>query len=414
MNAFDPARRGPLDGVRVLDLSRLVCGNVLTMMLGDFGADVIKVESPHGGGDPLRAWKSGGGARYWAVYGRNKRSIVLNLSGPAGRAVLLRLVKSADVMIESFRPGTLEEWGIGPDVLLAHNPALVVARISGFGQSGPYRMRPGYGTLIEAMSGFAAKNGFPDREPLLPNFPLADMVAGLAGAYAVQVAINARLQGAPGQVIDLSLLEPLISILGVDPATFALTGERPQRTGNNGRTAAPRNVYRTADGRFLAISAPMQSMTERLFDTIGRPELKTDPRFRTNSDRIRHLQALDGIIGEWVGRYHQDIALEIFEAAGVTAAPILDVDQVVADPHIREREVLLTMPDREYGEVLMQNVAPRLSATPGSLRLPAPIPGEHTLEILTETGFLPEEVEDFLRAGLVRVPGQPTAALAQE
>ena len=405
MNAFNPARRGPLDGVRVLDLSRLVCGNVLTMMLGDFGADVIKIESPHGGGDPLRAWKSGGAALYWAVYGRNKRSMVLDLSGPAGRAVLLRLVKSADVVIESFRPGTLEEWGIGPDILLTHNPALVVARISGFGQTGPYRMRPGYGTLIEAMSGFAAKNGFPDREPLLPNFPLADMVAGIAGAYAVQVALNARLRGAPGQVVDLSLLEPLISILGVDPAMFALTGERPQRTGNNGRTAAPRNVYRTADDRFIAISAPMQSMTERLFDTIGRPELKTDPRFRTNSDRIHHLQALDAIIGEWVGRYHQGEALEIFEVAGVTAAPILEVDQVVADPHVQDRQVLLAMPDLEYGEVLMQNIAPRLSITPGSMRRPAPKPGEHTHDILVEAGFLAQEIEDLLGAGLIRELG---------
>ncbi len=401
MKAFDPALSGPLDGIRVLDLSRLVCGNVLTMLLGDFGADVIKLESPHGGGDPLRTWKSGGASLYWAVYGRNKRSLVLDLSIPAGREVLLRLVKDADVLVESFRPGALETWGIGPETLLAHNPGLVIARISGFGQTGPYRMRPGYGTLIEAMSGFAAKNGFEDRDPLLPSFPLADMVAGLSGAYAVQVALHAKARGAPGQVVDLSLLEPLMSILGVDPAAFALSGERPQRNGNSNRTAAPRNVYRTADERFLAISAPMQSMAERLFDTIGHPELTLDPRFRTNSDRVHNREVLDTIVGAWVSRHGQAEALATFEAAGVTAAPILDVDQVVADIHVKEREILLEMEDRDYGSVLMSNVAPRLSGTPGSLRRPAPKPGEHTRDILLEAAFRPDEIDALFAAGVI-------------
>jgi crotonobetainyl-CoA:carnitine CoA-transferase CaiB-like acyl-CoA transferase len=402
VKAFDPLARGPLDGIRVLDLSRLVCGNVLTMMLGDFGADVIKVESPHGGGDPLRTWKAGGASLYWKVYGRNKRSLVLDLSGQAGREVLLRLVAGADVLIESFRPGTLETWGIGPEILFAHNSTLVVARISGFGQTGPYRMRPGYGTLIEAMSGFAAKNGFEDREPLLPSFPLADMVAGISGAYAVQVALHAKARGAPGQVVDLSLLEPLVSLLGVDPAIFALTGERPQRTGNTGRTAAPRNVYRAADNRYIAISAPMQSMAERLFETIGQPELKLDPRFRTNSDRVHHITALDSIIGAWIGRYTQADALAIFETAGVTAAPILEVDQVIADSHVQDREVLLEMADRDHGSVLMQNVVSRLSGTPGGLRRPAPNPGEHTREILQEAEFLPEEINALIATGILR------------
>ncbi|MGI4942399.1 MAG: CaiB/BaiF CoA transferase family protein [Janthinobacterium lividum] len=402
--AFDPAATGPLAGVRVLDLSRLVCGNVLTMMLGDFGADVIKVENPRGA-DPLRAWLSGGVPLYWKVYGRNKRSLLLDLSGPAGRDVLLRLVDGADVLVESFRPGTLEAWGIGPDALHARNPGLVIARVSGFGQTGPYRGRPGYGTLIEAMSGFAAKNGFPDREPLLPNLPLADMVAGVFGAYAVQVALHARAGGAPGQVVDLALMEPLVSILGIDPALFALTGEKPQRTGNGGKTAAPRNVYPTHDGRYLAISAPMQSMTERLFDTIGRPELKADPRFVTNTARIRHVGELDAIIGAWTGSRTQADALAIFEAAGVTAAPLYEVDQVVSDPHVREREVLVSMIDRDVGSLLMQNVAPRLSATPGTLRHPAPMPGEHGRDVLAEAAFTPGEIEALLHDGVVGVGG---------
>jgi crotonobetainyl-CoA:carnitine CoA-transferase CaiB-like acyl-CoA transferase len=400
MRTFDPAASGPLADVRVLDLSRLVCGNVLTMMLGDFGADVVKVESPHGG-DPLRAWESGGAPLYWKVYGRNKRSLVLDLAGPAGHDVLLRLADKADVLVESFRPGTLERWGIGPDTLHARNPGLVIARVSGFGQTGPYRNRPGYGTLIEAMSGFAAKNGFPDREPLLPNLPLADMVAGVFGAYAVQVALHASRNGAPGQVVDLALMEPLVSILGIDPALFALNGERPQRTGNGGKTAAPRNVYRTGDGRYLAISAPMQSMTERVFDTIGRPELKTDARFRTNTDRMKHVGELDAIIGAWTGSRPQAEALAIFEAAGVTASAIYEVDQLVADPHVQEREVLVSMADRDLGSVLMQNIAPRLSGTPGTMRHPAPAPGEHSRAVLTEAGFPQGEIEALLRTGIV-------------
>ena len=409
MRPFDAAASGPLADVRVLDLSRLVCGNVLTMMLGDFGADVIKVENPRGG-DPLRSWESGGVPLYWKVYGRNKRSLLLDLDGPAGRNVLLRLVDGADVLVESFRPGMLERWGLGPDALHARNPRLVIARVSGFGQTGPYRNRPGYGTLIEAMSGFAAKTGFADREPLLPNLPLADMVAGVFGAYAVQVALHASRNGAAGQVIDLALMEPLVSILGIDPALFAHNGHRPQRSGNSGKTAAPRNVYRSGDDRYIAISAPMQSMTERLFDTIGRPELKTDPRFRTNTDRMKHVHELDAIIGAWTAGRTQAEALAIFEAAGCTAAPLYEVDQLVADPHVQEREVLVSMADRDIGSVLMQNIAPRLSGTPGTMRYPAPAPGEHSRAVLAEMAFHPDEIEALHRSGVIGSSLAPPAA----
>lgn len=400
MRAYTPEAAGPLGNMRVLDLSRLVCGNVLSLLLADFGADVIKVENPRGG-DPLRAWHTAGVGLFWKVYGRNKRSLALDLSVDAGRNVLLRLVESADIVIESFRPGTLEAWCIGPDVLLARNPRLVIVRISGFGQTGPYRLRPGYGTLVEALSGFAAKNGFPDREPLLPNLPLADMVAGVFGAYATLVAMHARSNGAPGQVIDLALLEPLMSILGVDPAIFALTGERPMRTGNGGKTAAPRNVYRAADGRYVAISAPMQSMSERLFVTIGRPELNADPRFRTNSSRVRHVGELDAIIAAWVAERTQAEVLMTFDQAGVTAAPLYEVDQLIDDPHVLSREVLVNMADVEIGSVLMQNIAPRLGGTPGCMRRPAPLLGEHGIAVLREAGFQPDEIVAVSASGIL-------------
>ena len=246
---FDSGATGPLANIRVLDLSRLVAGNMLSLQLGDFGADVIKIEPPEG--DPLRAWRDGGEPLFWKTYSRNKMSVVLNLRQPAATQALLRLVETADVLIENYRPGTLEKMGLGPDVLLARNPRLIVVRISGFGQTGPYSQLPGFGTLVEALSGFAARTGFPDREPVLPPLALADMVAGLSGAMATMMALFARdrASGAGGQVIDLSLLEPLFSILGPEAAIFQRTGAVKQRVGNGSNTSAPRNIYRCADGK---------------------------------------------------------------------------------------------------------------------------------------------------------------------
>jgi formyl-CoA transferase len=304
----------PLQGLRVLDLSRLVAGNMLTLLLADFGADVIKVEDP-GTGDGLREWKAGGESLFWKVYARNKRSVTLDLRMPEGRALLLRLADRADVLVESFKFGTMEKMGCGPDVLLRRNPRLVVVRISGFGQTGPYRTRPGFGTLIEAMSGFAAKTGFPRHPPVLPNVALADMVAGTDGAFAVVTAIQARaVHGAAGQVIDLSLLEPLVSIIGPDAAVYQATGQVPVRIGNRLSVSAPRNVYHTLDGRFLAVSASMQPMFERLMASIGHPELVNDPRFRTNSDRVRHVDELDRIIDGFICARTLEDNVRYFEA----------------------------------------------------------------------------------------------------
>ncbi|HEY4254659.1 MAG TPA: CoA transferase, partial [Roseomonas sp.] len=298
---MQPSAPGPLDGVRVLDLSRLVCGNMLTMLLGDFGADVWKVEEP-GPGDPLRAWRGGGVSAHWKVYGRNKRSVAIDLRAPEGRAVLERLAARADILVEGFRPGTLEKWGLAPERLLERQPKLVILRISGFGQTGDYRMRAGYGSLVEGMSGLASRTGFPDRPPLLPSFPMADMVAGMMGAFAAVTALRAAEGSGRGQVVDLALLEPMVAMFGADSVIQALTGELRQRSGSRGGSAAPRNTYRAGDDGWLTISAPMQSMTEKLFDAIGRPELKTDPRFVTNSARLANVEALDAIIGDWVGQ----------------------------------------------------------------------------------------------------------------
>jgi crotonobetainyl-CoA:carnitine CoA-transferase CaiB-like acyl-CoA transferase len=383
---YDSDRKGPLDGIRIVDLSRLIAGNVMSQQLGDFGADVIKVEPPEG--DPLRAWQTNGTAFYWKAYGRNKRSVVLNLREPAALDALLKILDGADVFIENFRPGTLEKMGLAPETLLKRNPGLVIVRISGFGQTGPYAQLPGFGTLVEAMSGLAARTGFPDREPVLPPTALADTVAGFHGAMAVMIALHARERGkSGGQVIDLSLLEPLISILGPEAALYRATGTVLPRVGSASNTASPRNVYRCRDGKYVALSGSIQSMAMRMFDMISRPDMKTDPRFSNNAARIRNRALVDEALGAWFGARDREEALRAIHAAEVTAGPVFDSADLEADPHFRERGVLVEVEDEELGSLPLHAITPRLSETPGVWRRPAPALGAHTREILAEAGL---------------------------
>jgi crotonobetainyl-CoA:carnitine CoA-transferase CaiB-like acyl-CoA transferase len=383
---FDARAEGPLAGVRVLDLSRLVAGNMLSLQLADFGADVIKVEPP--GGDPLREWRDGGKELHWKTYGRNKRSIILDLRKQGAKDTLLRLAQTADVFLENYRPGTLEEMKLGPDVLLARNADLIVVRISGFGQTGPYAPLPGFGTLVEAMSGFAARTGFPDREPVLPPFALADMVAGLYGAFATLAALRAREHGkARGQVIDVSLLESIFSVLGPEAAIYQLTGAVKQRAGSGSNTSSPRNVYRCRDGDYVAMSASTETMARRVFHAIGRPDMIEDARFSSNSARVANRELVDAAVGAWFAEKTRDEALEKMRAASVTVGPVYTIADAINDPHFHAREIIVDAADAQLGRIPMHNIVPRLSKTPGIFRRPAPLLGEHTNAILAEAGF---------------------------
>ena len=397
--SYEPHARGTLEGVRVLDLSRLVAGNTLTQVLGDFGAEVIKVEPP--AGDTLRAWQTRGIATNWKIYARNKKSLGLELRKPEARDLLLRLVRSASVFVESFRPGTLETMGLGPDVLLEANPKLVIVRISGFGQNGPYRRRPGFGTLVEGMSGFASFNGFADREPVLPPMYLADTISGLYGSTAVMIALReVERNGGRGQVIDLPLLDPLFAVLGPQAANYRLTGKVKPRTGSRSTNAGPRNVYRCNDGRHVCLSASTQKMAERVFRSIGRPELIEDPRYSTNAARVQHAEELDAIIGAFVAERTQAENVAFFEKAEVTIGPIYDISQIVEDAHVLERDLLADYPDDDMGAFPMHHVVPRLSGTPGSIRTPAPRLGEHNRALLRELGIDEAAYARLVAAGI--------------
>jgi crotonobetainyl-CoA:carnitine CoA-transferase CaiB-like acyl-CoA transferase len=395
---FAPDAKGPLSGIRVLDLSRLVAGNMLSLQLGDFGADVIKIEPLEG--DPLRAWREGGEQLFWKTYSRNKMSVALDLRNEKAKAALLRLVETADVFIENYRPGTLEKMGLAPEVLLARNPRLIVVRISGFGQTGPYAQLPGFGTLVEAMSGLAARTGFPDREPVLPPLALADMIAGLSGAMATVTALFARDHGTgKGQVIDLSLLEPIFSTLGPEAAIYQRTGVVKERAGNGTSISSPRNIYLCADGKYVALSGSTQAMARRVFEMIGRPDMIDDPRFRTNTDRVCNRSAVDEAVGAWFAAKTRDDALAHMRSVGVSVGPVYNIDDAVDDPHFRERRILVDVEDPELGALPMHNIVPRLSATPGVWRRPAPALGQHTDEILRDAGLDDEAIAQLRAEG---------------
>lgn len=364
---------GPLNGLRVIDAGTMIAGPLGATHLADFGADVIKIELPQVG-DSMRHWEpiKDGKSLWWKVIGRNKRLLTLNLSKAEGAELFKRLIADVDVVIENYRPGTFAKWGLGYDVLAEINPRLVLVHVSGFGQTGPYAQRGGYGTVAEAFSGVASFTGFPDKPPTLPGFPLADSTAATFAAMATMFAVYERDQGGSGrgQEIDVSLYEPLFRLVESQVIGFDQLGIVKQRIGNRLAEDSPRNTYQTRDGRWIGISASSQKTYEMLAHAMGLPELVTDPRFLTNSSRCQNADPLDEIIASWFATRDAEAVLSMFESAGVVAGPVLDIRDIAADPHYKARGNIVEVEDEDFGQVRMQGVTPRFVRTPGEVTHP--------------------------------------------
>ena len=391
-----------LDQIRVIDAAVLFAGPLAATMLGDFGADVIKVEHPRG--DPVRnhGYKKNGVSLWWKLLARNKRAITLDLNRPQGQELMAALVQRADVLIESFRPGTLERWNLAPARLQQLNPRLIVARVTGFGQFGPYSGRAGFGTLAEAMSGFAAMTGQPDGPPTLPPLTLADGIAGMATAIAILIALQAREKTGKGQVIDAALIDPILTILGPQPTGFDQLGIVPKRIGNRSASNAPRNTYRTADGRWVAISTSAQTVAERVMRLVGHPEVIAEPWFASGAERAQHADELDEMVGSWIAERPLEEVSAAFEKAEAAIAPIYDISQVMEDPQYRARGSITTVDDPDLGPLRMQEVMFRLSETPGRVRWAGRRTGQDNEEVYRELLRLDADgLKELAREGII-------------
>jgi crotonobetainyl-CoA:carnitine CoA-transferase CaiB-like acyl-CoA transferase len=390
----------PLSGVKVIDVASFLAAPLCGMHLADFGADVIKVERP-GSGDEIRYWgesKNGVGL-YFKMVNRGKRSVIADMRTPLGVEIVKRLVKDADILLENYRTGTLERWGLGPDVLMAINPGLIIVRITGYGQTGPYRQRPGFGTIAEAYAGYAHITGFPDRPPLLPAFGLADSTTGLMAAYLASMALHEKRRSGKGQIIDLAIYETLLTLLGPQVVNYDQLGLVQQRSGSRLPFTAPRNTYQTRDGKWVSIGGSAQSIFERICEALEIPEVVKDPRFKDNRERIKNAAALDEVLQKAIIGFDQVDLLERLVKFDAAISPVNDIAQIFADPHIQARENIVPIDDEELGVLRMQDVVGKFSRTSGQIRGAGPRLGDHNREILVDAlGFTPEELE---AAGIV-------------
>jgi crotonobetainyl-CoA:carnitine CoA-transferase CaiB-like acyl-CoA transferase len=402
-------RGDALSGLRVLDAGVLFAGPVIAGLMSEFGADVIKIEHPRG--DALRTlgWQKNGVSLWWAFVNQNKRCVSVDFGKPEGAQLLRELVVNADVFIESFRPGTLERWGIGPEVLHAINPRLIIVRVSGYGQTGPLSSRPGFGTVAEAMSGFAWVNGQADGPPVLPPFALGDAVTALFGTFATMFALYHRdVHAGPGQIIDLAIYEPLFWILGPQALVYDQLGLVPGRLGSSTEWTAPRNVYLTEDGQWLALSASSQSIAERVMQIVGHPEVIEEPWFADHSGRVAHQVELDHLIGGWIGSRGAAEVMTAFQEGQAVLGPVYSIADIFLDPQYKARETITTVDDPRLGPVRIQNAIPRLSHTPGKVRYLGLDLGQDTVEILgRECGHSLEELIAWQAAGVIAGVPEP-------
>ncbi|GGM08649.1 MULTISPECIES: CaiB/BaiF CoA transferase family protein [Micromonospora] len=405
MGGQESRSRRVLDGIRVLDVSTILAGPMTCQILGDFGADVIKIEHPrHGDGMRGHGLAKDGVGLWWKMISRNKRTVGLYLGDAEGQDVFRELVRTADVVVENFRPGTLEKWGLGPERLRELNPGLVLLRVTGFGQTGPYAARPGFGTLAESMSGFAHLTGEPDGPPTLPAFGLADSIAGITGASAVMMALYARATGdGRGQEIDLDILEPIMTAVGPSVIYVDQLGVVQQRTGNRSLNNAPRNTYRTSDDRWVAISTSATSIAERVMTLVGHPEVIAEPWFATGGGRAAHADQLDSYVADWIGARTRDEVSDAFAAAGAAVAPVYAPDELLDDPQVRALDMITKVDDPELGSIRMQNVLYRMAGTPGEIRFTGRPIGADTDEVLgDELGLDADRLAELRQRGVVR------------
>ncbi len=373
----------PLDDIRVLELGQLLAGPFCGQILGDFGADVIKVEDPEKG-DPMRQWgreKPHGQSLWWPVVARNKSSITLNLRSEAGQDLLRQLVASSDVLLENFRPGTLERWGLSPEALWEINPGLVITRVSGYGQSGPYASRAGYGSIGEAMGGIRYVTGDPDQAPSRAGISLGDSLAAVFAAVGTLVALHSRERTGRGQIVDSAIYEAVLAMMESLLPEWEVAGYQRERTGSVLPNVAPSNIYPTADGEMVLLAANQDTVFRRLADVMGRPELARDERYATHSARGASMAELDDLIGAWTATYDADPLLELLNEGGVPCGRIFRAVDMLADPHFAAREAIVRVAHAQFGEVPMQNVFPQLSATPGRVRRVGPELGEHNTAV---------------------------------
>lgn len=400
----DEAKATPLQGLRVIDASTVIAGPTIGMLMGDFGADVIKVEHPRG--DVLRntGYQKDGVGLWFKMANRNKRCVTLNLGAEKGQAIFKDLIRSTDVLIENFRTGTMEKWGLGWEDLKAINPRLVMIRVTGYGQTGPYKNRPGFGTIAEAFSGFAAVTGTPDGPPTLPNFGLADGVAAAYGTFAAMFALYHRdaQKAGVGQYIDLSIYEPLFQVMGPQPLQFDQLGVVQERWGNRSKNNAPRNTYQTRDGHWVAVSTNSPAIVTRVLTLCGGREVAEDPRFQTPQSRVEHIEEVDGIVADWVARHDLDVVLEEFNKAEAAIGPAYTIDQIFKDPQYQAREDIVEIEDEDLGTLRMTNAFPFMSETPARVRHAGPRKGQHNTDIFTdELGLSAEELQKLKDEGVI-------------
>ena len=397
-------KKTPLEGLRVIDASTVIAGPTIGMIMGDFGADVIKVEHPRG--DVLRntGYLKDGVGLWFKMANRNKRCITLNFSNEKGQELFKELIKSTDVLIENFRTGTMEKWGLGWEDLKAINPRLVMIRVTGFGQTGPYKNRPGFGTIAEAFSGFAHTTGEPDGPPTLPNFGLADGIAASYGTFAAMFALYHRdaQGGGEGQYIDLSIYEPLFQVMGPQPLQYDQLGVVQDRYGNRSKNNAPRNTYKTKDGHWVAISTNSPSIVTRVLTLCGGKEVAEDPRFQTPQGRVEHVEEVDGVVAGWIGKHDLKTVLDEFEKAEAAIGPAYSIDQIFDDPQYQAREDIIAVEDEDLGTIRMTNAFPFMSKTPARIKHPGPRKGQHTEDILCgELGLSPEDLAKLREEGAI-------------